>query len=69
VDNIRTHASVTVFREWPDRRRKARTEVMEHVLEDKEEGELREHGLPRWEGHLPCTHAKGLSDGVKEEYL
>lgn len=42
---------------------------MEHVLEEKEEGELREHGLPRWEGYLPCTHAKGLGDGVKEEYL
>jgi hypothetical protein len=42
---------------------------MEHVLEEKEEDELREHSLPRWEGHLPCTHAKGLGNRVKEKYL
>lgn len=69
MDNIGTHTSVTVFREWPDRRKKARTEVMEHVLKDKEEGELGEHGLPRWEGHLPSAHSTILGDGVKEEYL
>lgn len=69
MDNMGTHTSVTVFGERPDRRRKARTEVMEHVFEDKEEGKLGEHCLPRWEGHLPSTHATILGDGVKEEYL
>jgi len=42
-------------------------EIVEHVLEEKEECELRDHGLPRWERHLPSAHAKGLSDGVEEE--
>ena len=42
---------------------------MEHVLEDKEEGELWEHGLPRREGYLPSTHANRLGDGIKQEYL
>lgn len=42
---------------------------MEHVLEDKEEGELWEHGLPGREGYLPRTHANRLGDGVKQEYL
>jgi hypothetical protein len=42
---------------------------MEHVLEEKEKGELREHSLPRREGHLPSTHAKSLGNGVKEQYL
>jgi hypothetical protein len=42
---------------------------MEHVLEEKEECQLREHGLPRRERHLPGAHAKGFSDWVKEENL
>jgi hypothetical protein len=42
---------------------------VEHVLEEKEECELREHGLPRRERHLPSAHAKRLSDGVEEEDL
>jgi hypothetical protein len=46
-----------------------RTEIVEHVLEEKEESELREHGLPRRERHLPSAHAKGLSDGMEEEDL
>lgn len=46
-----------------------RTEIVEHVLEEKEECKLREHGLPRREGHLPSAHAKRLSDGVEEEDL
>jgi hypothetical protein len=46
-----------------------RTEIVEHVLEEKEECELREHGLPRRERHLPSAHAKVLSDGVEEEDL
>ena len=35
-----------------------RTEIVKHVLEEKEECELREHGLPWGEGHLPSAHAK-----------
>jgi len=35
-----------------------RTEIVEHVLEQKKECELREHGLPRRERHLPSAHAK-----------
>ena len=46
-----------------------RTEIVEHVLEDKEECELRKHSLPRRERHLPSAHAKILSDGVEEEDL
>jgi hypothetical protein len=42
---------------------------VEHVLEEKEECELGEHGFPRRERHLPGAHAKGLSDGVEEENL
>ena len=46
-----------------------RTEIVEHVLEEKEECELREHGLPWRERHLPSAHAKRLCDGVEEEDL
>jgi hypothetical protein len=46
-----------------------RTEIVEHVLEDKEECELRDHDLPRRERHLPSAHAKGFSNGVEEEDL
>ena len=42
---------------------------MEHVLEDKEEGKLRDHGLPRRERHLPSAHTKRFSDGVEKEDL
>jgi hypothetical protein len=46
-----------------------RTEIVEHVLEDKEECELREHSLPRRERHLPSAHSKSFSDRVEEEDL
>lgn len=42
---------------------------MEHVLEEKEECELREHGLPRGERHLPSAHSKRLGDGMEEKDL
>jgi hypothetical protein len=48
------------------RRARGRTEIVEHVLEEKEECELREHDFPRWERHLPSAHAKRLSDRVEE---
>jgi hypothetical protein len=46
-----------------------RTEIVEHVLEEKGECELHKHSLPRRERHLPSAHAKRLSDGVEEEDL
>ena len=42
---------------------------MEHVLEEKEECELRKHDFPRRERYLPSAHAERLSDGVEEEDL
>ena len=70
-DHITSHRGEGVHQNTGQGRgqKRARTEVVEHVLENKEECELREHGLPRRERHLPSAHAKGLSDRVEEEDL
>jgi hypothetical protein len=39
---------------------------MEHVLEEKEEEQLRQLCLPGREGDLPGGHADRLGDGVEE---
>jgi hypothetical protein len=69
VDGLQTEKGVNTIQKLEQAQGKARTEIVEHVLEKKEECKLRDHGLPRWEGHLPSAHAKGLSDGVEEEDL
>lgn len=40
--------------------------VVEHVLKDEEEGDLRGHEPWRAEGHLVGRHAKVAADGVEE---
>lgn len=42
---------------------------MEHVLKDKEEGELRELRHQRRERHLPRRHPNALRHGVEEPNL
>jgi hypothetical protein len=45
------------------------TNVMEEILEDKEQDNLRDHS-PRWgERYLPCAHAKGFSSRVEKPDL
>lgn len=46
-----------------------RTNEVEKVLEDKEEKDLREDGLPCGEGNLPGRHADTLSQGMEEPNL
>jgi hypothetical protein len=45
------------------------TEVVEHVLEDEEERQLRELRLPAGEWHLPCLEADSLSNRVEHPDL
>jgi hypothetical protein len=45
------------------------TEVVEHVLKDEEESDLRGHSFPRGERNLPGGHANGLCHRVEEPDL
>ena len=69
ADELRTEKCVSTVHKSEQAKGGARTEIVEHVLKEKKECKLRDHGLPRWERHLPSAHAKGLSDGVEEEDL